>query len=157
MTTQNQIEANRRNSRGSTGPKTRTGKAESKMNAMKHGLLAAGLVVRDEDPVEFAGVLESLIDEFQPQGPLEEQLVERLRPGPLAPPLGATRKTSVQSANYRAMKQRSSDRFIGLSTNYSASKRPDKMANHLPQLPSMSPWTAPAHRLIVTIRQSQDS
>ena len=78
MTTQKQIEANRQNSRGSTGPKTRTGKAESKMNAMKHGLLAADLVVRDEDPVEFAGVLENLVDELQPQGPLEEQLVERV-------------------------------------------------------------------------------
>ncbi len=48
------------------------------MNAMKHGLLAEQVAVRGEDPVEFAGVLESLIDEFQPQGPLEEQLVERV-------------------------------------------------------------------------------
>ncbi len=78
MTTQKQIAANRRNSRRSTGPKTRTGKAESKMNAMKHGLLAADLVVRGEDPAEFTRVLESLIDELQPQGPLEEQLVERV-------------------------------------------------------------------------------
>ncbi len=45
---------------------------------MKHGLLAADLVVRDEDPVEFTRVLESLVDELQPQGPLEEQLVERV-------------------------------------------------------------------------------
>ncbi len=78
MTTQMQIETNRRNSRSSTGPKTRTGRAASKMNAMKHGLLAEQVTVRGEDPVEFAGVLESLIDEFQPQGPLEEQLVERV-------------------------------------------------------------------------------
>ncbi len=78
MTTQKQIEANRRNSPRSTGPRTRTGKAASKMNAMKHGLLAADFVVRGEDPAEFASVLESLIDEFQPQGPLEEQLVEML-------------------------------------------------------------------------------
>jgi hypothetical protein len=48
------------------------------MNAMKHGLLAADFVVRGEDPAEFASVLESLIDEFQPQGPLEEQLVQML-------------------------------------------------------------------------------
>ena len=48
------------------------------MNGMKHGLLAADLFVRDEDPVEFAGVLENLVDEFQPQGQLEEQLVERI-------------------------------------------------------------------------------
>ncbi len=62
MTTQKQIGANCRNSRRSTGPITRTGKAESKMNAMKHGLLAADLVVRDEDPVEFTRVLEHLVD-----------------------------------------------------------------------------------------------
>lgn len=31
----------------------------------------------DEDPVEFAGVVENLVDKFQPQGLLEEQLVER--------------------------------------------------------------------------------
>ena len=48
------------------------------MNAMKHGLLAADLVVRDEDPVEFARVLENLVNELQAQGPLEEQLVERV-------------------------------------------------------------------------------
>ncbi len=78
MTTQKQIETNRRNSRRSTGPKTRTGKAASKLNALKHGLLAQQVAVRGEDPVEFAGVLESLVDELQPQGPLEEQLVERV-------------------------------------------------------------------------------
>ena len=78
MTTLKQIEANRRNSRRATGPITRIGKAKSKMNAMKHGLLAADLVVRGEDPAEFAGVLENLADELQPQGPLEAQLVERV-------------------------------------------------------------------------------
>ena len=78
MTTHKQIEANRRNSLRSAGPKSRTGKAVSKMNAMKHGLLAADLVVGDEDPAEFTRVLKHLVDEFQPQDPLEEQLVERV-------------------------------------------------------------------------------
>ena len=73
-----QIEANHRNSQMSTGPKSKTGKAVSKKNAMKHGLLAKEIVVRDEDPVEFACVLENLVDEYQPQGPLEGQLVERI-------------------------------------------------------------------------------
>jgi len=45
---------------------------------MTHGLLAADLIVRDEDPADFSRVLESLINEFRPQGPLEEQLVERV-------------------------------------------------------------------------------
>ncbi len=78
MTTRKQIEANRRNARSSTGPQTRPGKAASKLNAIKHGLRAAEVVVRGEDPAEFSRALENLIDEFQPQGPLEEQLVERI-------------------------------------------------------------------------------
>ena len=78
MTTRKQIEANRRNARSSTGPQTRPGKAASKLNAIKHGLRAAEVVVRGEDPAEFSRALENLIDEFQPQGPLEQQLVERV-------------------------------------------------------------------------------
>jgi len=48
----------------STGPKTRAGIADSKTNAMKHGLLAEDFVVRGEDPVEFAVVLQNLVDEY---------------------------------------------------------------------------------------------
>jgi len=78
MTTQKQTEANRRNAQSSTGPQSRTGKAKSKMNAMKHGLLAEHIVVRGEDPAEFDSFRESLIDDFLPQGSHEEYLVERL-------------------------------------------------------------------------------
>ena len=78
MTTNRQILANRQNSRKSTGPKSHNGKAKSKLNAMTHGLLAADLIVRDEDPAEFAQVLEYLVDDLQPQGPLEALLVERV-------------------------------------------------------------------------------
>ena len=78
MTTRKQNEANRQNARSSTGPQTRAGKAASKLNALKHGLRAEEFVVRGEDPADFARFLENLIDEFQPQGPLEEQLVGRI-------------------------------------------------------------------------------
>ena len=40
ITSVNRIEANRRNARKSTGPKSAGGKAMSRMNAFKHGLLA---------------------------------------------------------------------------------------------------------------------
>jgi hypothetical protein len=40
MTSQARIEANRKNARRSTGPKTAAGKARSRANALKHGLAA---------------------------------------------------------------------------------------------------------------------
>ena len=44
------LEANRRNSQKSCGPKTEAGKQRSKLNAVKHGMRAATLVLLDEDP-----------------------------------------------------------------------------------------------------------
>jgi hypothetical protein len=41
MATPAQIEANRRNARKSTGPKTAAGKAASSRNALTHGLTAS--------------------------------------------------------------------------------------------------------------------
>ena len=41
MTSQRRIEANRRNARRSTGPRTDDGKARSRLNAVKHGLSAS--------------------------------------------------------------------------------------------------------------------
>ena len=43
-TSPNKIEANRRNAKKSTGPRSAAGKAKSSRNAVKHGLLA-GLIV----------------------------------------------------------------------------------------------------------------
>ena len=46
------LEANRRNSQRSTGPRTTGGKDQSRRNAVKHGLRAESLLMPDEDPQE---------------------------------------------------------------------------------------------------------
>ena len=46
------LEANRRNARKSTGPRTEKGKRRSRLNAVTHGLRAEILVLLDEDQAE---------------------------------------------------------------------------------------------------------
>ena len=75
-----QIEANRRNGSLSAGPKTPRGKAVSRMNALKHGLRSADVVVRGrcirESHREFAALHRQLWEDLQPVGMLEEIQVE---------------------------------------------------------------------------------
>jgi hypothetical protein len=60
MSSQRQIEANRRNAQKSTGPTSVTGKAASSMNALKSGIHAKTLVL----PSEKLADLEQLIDDY---------------------------------------------------------------------------------------------
>ena len=52
MATQKQIDANRRNARQSTGPRTPEGKAASKFNALQHGIYATETVIAGEVPAD---------------------------------------------------------------------------------------------------------
>jgi hypothetical protein len=74
--------ANRRNAKRSTGPTTPEGKARSSRNAVKHGLLTADVVVNTGDgaerPGEFHALLDHLVEEFEPRGPVEQALIERV-------------------------------------------------------------------------------
>src|SRR5262249_3274660 len=53
MTSLKQIEANRRNAMNSTGPRTETGKEQSRRNAVRHGLTAETVVDILEDPEDY--------------------------------------------------------------------------------------------------------
>lgn len=81
---QRRIEANRRNSTKSTGPKTPGGKAVSRMNALKHGLRAEQVVL-DIDGKNFGEFLREYEElrlqfwnHYEPVGPLEAELVDRI-------------------------------------------------------------------------------
>ena len=71
-------EANRRNSRKSTGPRTAAGKRNSRFNAVTHGLTAQSVLLPGEDPVELAARQQQLIDAFQPSHEVELAIVERM-------------------------------------------------------------------------------
>ncbi len=60
--------ANRSNAQKSTGPRTEAGKAQSRRNALKHGLCAVVIAVPDEDPALFDARLELWDRELNPAG-----------------------------------------------------------------------------------------
>jgi hypothetical protein len=78
MATAAQIEANRRNSQKSTGPRTEAGKHQSRMNSLDHGCRANLLVLPTEEFGEFEVELAGWRRSIQPRNPAEEFLVERL-------------------------------------------------------------------------------
>ncbi len=76
------IEANRRNARRSTGPRTLEGKKVVRWNALKHGLLAQEVLIQagdgKENKAEFNGLLAQLRVDRQPKGIVEEMQVEKI-------------------------------------------------------------------------------
>ncbi len=81
-TSAKQIAANRRNAVKSTGPRTAQGRAVSKMNALKHGILSKQVLVKglhlQEDDKELEALHRRFWEELQPAGPLEEMLVDQI-------------------------------------------------------------------------------
>ena len=80
--TEKQLAANRRNALKSTGPRTPQGKAASRWNALKHGVLAKAVIpgpLADyESRQDFDALFRSLREELAPNSVLEEMLVERI-------------------------------------------------------------------------------
>jgi hypothetical protein len=73
------IEASRRNGEKSRGPKTEQGKQHSSWNSIKHGLLGKRLLMTDgTSKVEWDHLLDSLRQDIEPVGALEELLVEKI-------------------------------------------------------------------------------
>jgi hypothetical protein len=78
MATQAQVNANRRNSQLSTGPRSQAGKTASSRNSTRTGLYAKSLLIDGEDPEELAALQQDYFDSCDPQGPLETALVLEL-------------------------------------------------------------------------------
>ena len=69
---------NRANAQHSTGPRTDAGKQRSSMNAIRHGLTAATVVLQSEDPAAYEAHRRQFFAEHQPATPTETQLVQEL-------------------------------------------------------------------------------
>jgi hypothetical protein len=78
MATEKQMRANRRNAAESTGPRTVAGKLIASRNALTHGLTAEQVILEGEDAARFEALRAALVFEFEPEGPTEVFLVERL-------------------------------------------------------------------------------
>jgi hypothetical protein len=78
MTSIKQIEANRRNSLKSTGPKTETGKRASRCNAVRHGLTAETVIGTLEDAEVYKGFEAAVTADYDAQSAVERELVLRL-------------------------------------------------------------------------------
>lgn len=81
MATRKQIEANRKNARKSTGPRTREGKQVSRLNALTHGLTAAEVLLPHEDRARYEALCAALVADFQPETAMESLVVERIAVG----------------------------------------------------------------------------
>ena len=78
MTSEKKAEANRQNARKSTGPKTLEGKEAASRNALRHGILSKLVLLPGEDGEALRELGESLRTELQPDGELENLLVDRI-------------------------------------------------------------------------------
>jgi hypothetical protein len=78
MTSIKQIEANRRNSLKSTGPKTEAGKQASRCNAVRHGLTAETVIGALEDAEDYKAFEATITADYDAQSAVERELVLRL-------------------------------------------------------------------------------
>src|SRR5438045_4578989 len=78
MTSFKQIEANRRNARNSTGPRTAEGKQRSRCNAVRHGLTAETVIGALEDAEDYKAFEAAIIADYDAQSAVERELVLRL-------------------------------------------------------------------------------
>ncbi len=78
MSSPKQIEANRRNSLKSTGPRTEAGKQASRCNAVRHGLTAETVIGALEDAEDYKAFEAAITAGYDAQSAVERELVLRL-------------------------------------------------------------------------------
>jgi hypothetical protein len=78
MPSKRKSETARTNGAQSHGPSTPEGRAKSSRNSLRHGLRARSLLLPHESPHQFQMLLDDYIGQFQPEGPVENELVQTM-------------------------------------------------------------------------------
>src|SRR5580658_10400245 len=78
MTSEKQIDANRRNALLSTGANTEAGHNRSRLNARRHGLTGQVTTMTDEDRAAHDQFSKALMKDLAPEGAMEIQLAQRV-------------------------------------------------------------------------------
>jgi hypothetical protein len=78
VSSQQKIDSARANGAKSHGPKTEAGRKISSQNAITHGLYAKGVVLAVESREQYQEMLDAYLQQFQPEGPIEHDLVEEM-------------------------------------------------------------------------------
>ena len=77
MSTSERAEVNRRNAQRSSGPKSASGKLQSRFNAVKHGMRARQPILPGEDPAARQARLDAWTEQLEPRDDVEQFLVGR--------------------------------------------------------------------------------
>ncbi len=72
------LEANRRNARKSTGPRTKAGKDRAKRNGISHGVFCNDIVLSDESQQDFDNLRAGFLLQLRPADVIELMLVDRI-------------------------------------------------------------------------------
>jgi hypothetical protein len=78
MISEKQLEANRRNAKHSTGPRTGEGKKASALNARRHNLTGQVTAMTDADRIMHDAFSASIVETLAPEGAMETQLAQRI-------------------------------------------------------------------------------
>ena len=78
MTSQKQIEANRKNAQKSTGPVSVAGKEIVARNAVRHGILSANVFIDEGEQKIYDNFCDEMFKNLKPQSGFENFLVDRI-------------------------------------------------------------------------------
>jgi hypothetical protein len=78
MTSEKQLEANRRNAQRSTGPKTEEGKKVAALNARRHNLTGQVTAMTEADRIMHDAFSAAIVENLAPEGAMETQLAQRI-------------------------------------------------------------------------------